>query len=72
MIDRNEKCYIIGTDGTLRYMPAYLIPDLQKKGWRLVSNPKRTYYAEFDQTNPNWKSPDEPEQEIDTLKVEVV
>lgn len=72
LIDRNELTYIIGLDGTLRYMPAHLIPALQKKGWRLVSNPKRTYYQEFDTTHPNYKDPGEPERETDELKVEAV
>ena len=71
MIDRNTLVPIIGLDGTLRHLPAKLIPDLQKLGWRLVTAPKRTYYPELDQTNPNYKNPVEPEEEMDTLHVEV-
>lgn len=72
MIDRNEPTYIIGLDGGLRKVPAYLISDLQKQGWVLVTNPKRQYYVEWDRTNPHWKKPDEVDKPIDVLQVDVV
>ena len=72
MIDRNTLVPIIGLDGTLRHLPAKLIPDLQKLGWRLVTAPKRTYYPELDQTNPNWKDEGTQEVESDVLKVDVL
>ena len=72
MIDRNTLVPIIGLDGTLRHLPAKLIPDLQKLGWRLVTAPKRMYYPELDQTNPNWKDEGTQEVESDVLKVDVL
>lgn len=72
MIDRNAKVYMIGLDGGLRHIPAYMVNELQKQGWRIVQNPKRQYYPEFDRTNPNFKEQDEQEIEIGKLKVDVL
>ena len=70
-IDKNQKFPIIGLDGGLRYMPAYMLNDLQKQGWRLVTNPKRSYYPELDQTSPHYKPEGQVEESSDTLYVEV-
>jgi hypothetical protein len=72
MIDRNQKIPIIGLDGGLRYIPAYLIPDLQKQGWILVTNPKRTYYQEYDRTSPHYKEQVITEEQSDILYVDVI
>lgn len=72
MIDRNEKTPIIGLDGRLRWLPAYMIKDLQKQGWRLVTNPRREYFPELDQTSPHYKKEEDPNQEIEELQVEVL
>lgn len=72
MIDRNEPTYMIGLDGGLRKIPAYMVNELQKQGWRMVTNPRRQYFPEFDRTNPNYKEQGEPEIEMKILKVDVI
>ena len=68
----NTKWGMIKIDGGLWTGPERMIPELEKIGWKYVVNPKRSYYYEYDQTNPNYKSPDQPEEPIDTLYVDVV
>lgn len=70
-IDKHAKSYLIAPDGGLRSIPNYLVSDLQKKGWRMVMNPKRTYYAEYDQTNPHYKEKEE-QRPMDELPIEVL
>ena len=48
--------HIIGTDGGLRHVKHYLVPELLRLGWRRVDNPKRNYYAEFDKSSPRYKN----------------
>lgn len=74
MIDqlKDQKVTLIATDGGLRYMPAYLVADLLKKGWRRVDNPKRNYYAEFDQTSPFYRADDAPPKERKLLHIDMV
>lgn len=72
MIDRNEPTFLIGPDGGLRRVPAYMVNDLQKQGWRLVINPKRQYYQEYDSTHPNYKKPEDQGEETDMVEVEII
>lgn len=59
----NGELHVIGADGGLRHMKSYLIPDLIKQGWRRVDNPKRSYYPEFDHTNPHYQN-----EEFETIE----
>lgn len=72
MDDPKELTSMVGIDGGLRRIPAYLSNDLQKKGWRIVLNPKRNYYPEYDQTSPHYHPTNDPEKEITTLYVDVI
>lgn len=72
MIDKYEKVYLIGVDGGLRQVPAYMVNDMQKRGWRFVVNPKRQYYPEYDQTSPNYKKEEDSSMEIEELEVDVL
>lgn len=72
MIDRNEQTFMIGLDGGLRKIPAHMVNELQKQGWRMVTNPKRNYYYEYDTTNPHYKPPDQLDEPMETLFVDVV
>lgn len=72
MIDRNEQTFMIGLDGGLRRIPAYMASDMQKKGWLLVVNPKRLYYPEHDQTLDSYRKQADPNIELETLEVEVL
>lgn len=69
-----EKAFvsIIGIDGGLRHVPEYLVPELKKKGWKIIHNAKRNYYPELDQTSPHYKAEEKEEVESDILKVEVL
>ncbi len=57
-----NHAHLIKTDGSLWHGSSYLVPELEKQGWRKVVNPKRNYYPEFDQTHPSYK-----EQELINL-----
>ena len=61
--------HVISIDGGLRHTKHYLIPELIKQGWRRVDNPKRNYYPELDQTNPQYKNEEFEEVSGDILKV---
>ena len=50
------ESHVIGLDGGLRHMKPYMLPELQKLGWRKVDNPKRNFYPEYDSTNPNYSN----------------
>lgn len=63
---------IIGLDGGLRYIPEYLVPELQKKGWKVVVNPKRNYYPELDQTSPYYKKEEKDIDDSNILEMEVL
>lgn len=70
-----SSCYLIAPDGGLRTIPAYLVDDLRKKGWRVVVNPKRTYFPEYDVTHPAYQKPVEKpliEENPDMLQIEAV
>lgn len=69
--NKNGHTYLISIDGSLKLIPNYLVNDLQKKGWSVVINPKRTYYPEHDQTSPHYKKTVSIES-FDTLPVELV
>jgi hypothetical protein len=72
MIDKNAQIHMISIDGGLRQIPQYMTNDLQKKGWRIVTNPKRTYYAEYDQTSPYYRPGDNAEDDNFALHVDVL
>ena len=59
-------------DGGLRCIPHYMVPDLEKLGWRVVMNPKRKWYPEFDRTAPSYKEQEviNIDEDSDTLEVE--
>lgn len=40
---------MISTRGSLKYVNEGDVPTMQARGWKIVSNPKRSYYPEFDQ-----------------------
>ncbi|MCL5071050.1 MAG: hypothetical protein M1308_09160 [Actinobacteria bacterium] len=61
--------HLIGKDGGLRHIPPYLAPKLMAQGFRRVDNPKRTYYPEYDLTNPHYKKEIIDEEETDILLV---
>ena len=48
--------HLIAPDGGLRHSKPYLVPELQRLGWRRVDNPKRNYYHEYDRANPSYKN----------------
>ena len=50
------KAHLVGRDGGLRHLPSYLVSELEKQGFRQVLNPKRSYFPEFDQTHPSFKT----------------
>ncbi len=72
-MDNKALVDLIGLDGGLRHVPEYLVPELKKKGWKVIHNAKRTYFPELDQTSPYYRA---EEKEIDEsnfiLKVEVI
>lgn len=72
MLDNNTKITIIGLDGKVRSVPSYMKDELLKKGWRIVINPKREYYFEFDQSIKGNTTPTELENvsEVDVLPIE--
>lgn len=41
---------MVGLDGKVRNIPAYMKDELVTKGWRVVINPKQEYYPDRDQT----------------------
>lgn len=71
-INPKELISMVGVDGGLRRIPTYLANDLQKKGWRIVLNPKRNYFPEYDQTSPHYRPDDDPDKELTTLHVDVL
>ena len=67
--------HMIGSDGGLRHISqSYLIPELEKQGFRQVVNPKRTYYPEFDVTHPSYQEQQlvDINEDTDILVVEVL
>lgn len=63
---------MISIDGGLRHMPEYLVPELQKKGWKIIVNPKRNYYPELDQTSPYYKKEEKDSNDSNMLEVEIL
>jgi hypothetical protein len=72
MIDGNQKVSVIGLDGRVRWLPAYLLPELQKQGWLLVNNAKRDYYIEHDTTLPSYKKQLQTEISDEVLYVDII
>ena len=68
----NTPVFMIKDDGGLWRGPSYLVDDLQRRGWKVVINPKRTYYPEHDKKHPNYKSEGNIKKELDALPVEVI
>jgi len=58
-IDKHVQIYMIGVDGGLRIIPGYLSDGLKQQGWKIINNPKRTYYPEYDRTSPHYKDREE-------------
>ena len=73
-MNQNQQAYVdlISTDGSLKHIPAYLVDEMQKKGWRIVHNPKRTYYPEYDTTSPHYKKEQEVSEDSDMLQVTIL
>lgn len=67
-----NKVHLYATDGGLRHMPSYLVPDLQKQGWKVVVNPKRNYAPEYDQTSPYYKKEGKEEETLTILPLKLV
>lgn len=64
---------MIGTDGGLRHIAPLYSEDLKAKGWKIVVNPKRTYWPEYDQTSKFYRKDDTPlTVTSDVLEVEVL
>ena len=68
------KIHLIGLDGGLRLVASYLVPDLEKQGWRQVVNPKRNYYPEHDKTSPSYREQEliDLNEDTDLLVVEIL
>lgn len=66
-----EKVHMFATDGGLRHMDNRLVPELQKQGWIVVTNPKRSYAPEYDQTSPYYR-PDGKHAELELLHVDII
>lgn len=65
------KAHMVATDGGLRHIDPLYVDELRAKGWKVVMNPKRTYFPEHDQTSPHYKKESEIEN-IDTLPIIVL
>ena len=65
---------MIKIDGSLWHGSSILIPELEKLGWRQVTNPKRTYYPEHDKTSPAYREQEliDVNEDTDLLVVEVL
>jgi hypothetical protein len=70
-VDRNTPVHMIGTDGGLRIIPSYLANDMKERGWKIVNNPKRTYFPELDKTSPHYK-PEETTEDMDMLPLDLI
>ena len=64
--------HMIGVDGGLRHIQSYLVEDLTKKGWRVIVNPKRTYYPEYDQLSPHYIQKKEISNTRKSLNIEAI
>ena len=42
---------MVNTRGSLKYIQANLVPELKAQGWKIVVNPKRSYFPELDIEN---------------------
>ena len=69
-----DQFHAIGNDGGLKHLPAYMIQEMEKKGWHQVVFPKRAYYYEFDETHPSFKEREQIglEDTTELLEVEVL
>lgn len=66
--------HMIKIDGSLWHGSATLIPELEKQGWRVVVNPKRSYYAEYDKTSNSYRDETivDVNEDTDMLDVELL
>lgn len=76
MIDQT-KTMVVGTDGRVRDVPAYLVPDLIKQGFKVFNSPpKENYFPSLDQTIERGRAtgtnPFPAEETDDVLYVEQV
>ena len=74
IVCQENHCHMIKLDGSLWHGSSYMIPELEKQGWRQVINPKRNYYFEFDTTHPSYKDREKIgiEDTTEILQVEIV
>ena len=74
IVCHENHAHLIKPDGSLWHGNSYLIPELEKQGWRQVINPKRNYYFEFDTTHPSYKDREKIgiEDTTEILQVEIV
>lgn len=70
-IDPNSKISMLGVDGGVKYVPAYMREELLKKGWKIISNPKMEYYPQYDQGLQGFATNSESVEEEDSNFLEV-
>ena len=70
---KTEQVSMVNTRGSLKYVQASLVPELKALGWKIVVNPKRSYFPELDSENKYKSGPVEEElEEGNILKFEDV
>ncbi len=47
-MDEN-RISMIGVDGKVRWIDQLKVTEFREKGWRVIVNPKETYYPQYDQ-----------------------
>lgn len=67
-----NRTHVIATDGGLRHVAGNTVNDLILRGWKVVVNPKRNYYPEYDRTHPSYRDEQlvDFNEDTDTLIVE--
>lgn len=71
MIDPSTKITMLGLDGGVKYVPAYMREDLLKRGWKVIINPKEEYYPQYDRTIQGYSNTSETIEEEDSNYLEV-
>ena len=46
-------CYMIDPRGSVHNIKSWEIDNLKQQGWRIIVNPKKRYYEEYDLENKN-------------------
>lgn len=67
-----SKTHMIFIDGGLRHIKGHKVEEMILRGAKVVVNPKRNYYPEFDRTHPSYKDEQlvDFNEDTDTLIVE--